>query len=62
LDFGKDHIPDALTQLAKRPRERGTLMIKDVPFYESIERPVEDVVGVEGYNPHRWKTNSVMAA
>ena len=62
LNFGKDHIPDALTQLAKMPREGGTLIIGDVSFYEAIKRPVEEIVGVENYNPHRWKTNSVMAA
>ncbi|MAF50559.1 MAG: thymidylate synthase [Nanoarchaeota archaeon] len=62
LNFGKDHIPDALTQLAKRPRGLPTLNLKEGSLYDLIEQPANDVVRLEGYEPHRWKTSAVMAA
>ncbi len=62
LDVGKDHIPDVLTQLAKKPRDLPTLILENIPLYDAIEKPAEEIVRVSDYNPHKWKTNSQMAA
>ncbi len=62
LDFGKDHIPDVLTQLTKELRDLPTLVLENLPLYEAIRKPAEKVVCVQNYNPHKWKTNSQMAA
>ena len=62
LDIGKDHIPDVLTQLSKEPRSLPTLELRMGSIYEAIEKPVGEVAKVLDYNPHKWKTNSQMAA
>ena len=62
LDEGKDHIPDTLTMLAKRPRKRPEINLKEGSLYDLIEKPFDEIVEVTGYNPHKWKTTAVMAA
>ena len=62
LDFGKDHIPDVLAQLAKKPRDLSRLELEDIPLLQAIEMPIGEVLQIQGYDPHKWKTNSQMAA
>lgn len=60
-NVGKDHIPDVLTQLSKIPRELPTLEIRTSSLYDAIEKPVGETACVLNYDPHKWKTNSLMA-
>jgi thymidylate synthase len=62
INYGKDHIPDVLTQLAKRPRDLPKIGLNQTSIYDAIEKNVGNVVSVREYRPHRWKTNSIMAA
>jgi thymidylate synthase len=62
LNKGKDHIPDTLTLLAKKPRELPSVNLKEGSLYELIEKSFDEVVEVNGYRPHKWKTTAVMAA
>ena len=58
----KDHVPFILEQLSKTPRERPSIEIADMPFFELIEQPAKEVVQLSGYNPHKWDSKAVMAA
>ena len=58
----KDHMPFVLEQLAREPRTLPTLTLKDVPLFDAIHLPAEDVFELNGYDPHRWKSKAVMAA
>ena len=62
INKGKDHVPDALEQLSYAPKKSSRLELKGIPFMEAIQLPYREVLSVKGYNPHKWKTNSVMAA
>jgi len=62
IDRGKDHVPDALTQLSYRPKKSPRLELKDIPLMEAIKLPYREVLSVKGYEPHDWKVSSVMAA
>ena len=58
----KDHIPFILTQLSKQPRKLPSIRIKNIPLLEIIQLPVEDVVGIENYQPDKWDSKAIMAA
>lgn len=58
----KDHTPFVLEQLSKEPRQSPTVTLEDIPFMEAIQKPVGEVVRVEGYNPHKWDSKAEMAA
>ena len=61
LNLGKDHIPNILTQLSKRPRASPRLELKRIPLLEAIQMPAKEVLKVVDYKPHKGKSHSVMA-
>lgn len=58
----KDHIPLVLEQLSKEPRNLPRVALQNIPLFEAIQKPVADVVSVDGYEPHRWDSKAEMAA
>ncbi len=58
----KDHMPFVLEQLSKEPRESPSLtIIKDIPLLEAIQLPALEVVELNDYNPHKWRSKAEMA-
>ena len=58
----KDHIPFVLEQMSKEFRSLPSITLEDIPFFEAIKLPVDQVVKVIGYNPHKWDAKAVMSA
>ncbi len=58
----KDHVPFVLEQLSKTPQTLPAIFIKQIPFFEIIEKPSREVIRLEGYNPLKWESKAVMAA
>ena len=58
----KDHMPFVLEQMSYEPKDLPTIILKDVPLFEAIELPANEVFELHGYEPHRWKSKAVMAA
>jgi len=60
----KDHMPFVLEQLSKEPIKSPTIEVinPNLPLLEAIQIPALDVVKINNYNPHRWKSKAEMAA
>ena len=55
-------MPFVLEQMSYEPKDLPTIILKDVPLFEAIELPANEVFELHGYEPHRWKSKAVMAA
>ncbi len=60
----KDHMPFVLEQLSKETKKTSSIRIinPNLPLLEAIQMPALEVVEVNDYDPHRWKSKATMAA
>lgn len=58
----KDHIPFILEQLSKPPRKLPSIELRDIGFWEAIQREAGEVAEIIGYEPHIWDAKARMAA